>query len=100
MLWEELQKKERMKEIYIDIYKFRMLMPIGVMKIKYVVLGLFYAHCYLPPGQRPGTGDIATPPSVCLTVRPSVRPSVRQVSFCTVAQKRISVYSRDFASNI
>ena len=39
----------------------------------------------------PGTGDIATPP-----VRPSVRPSVT-FSFRTVTQKRIAVFSRNFA---
>ena len=43
----------------------------------------------------PGTGDIATPPvrpSVCLSVRPSVT-----FSFRTVTQKRIAVFSRNFA---
>ena len=40
----------------------------------------------------PGTGDIATPPSVC----PSVCPSVT-FSFRTVTQKRIAVFSRNFA---
>ena len=37
------------------------------------------AHFYLPRRRRPGTGDIATPPSVCPSVCPSVRPSVRHV---------------------
>ena len=54
---------------------------------------------YLPRRRRPGTGDIATPP-----VRPSVRLSVRlsvclsvTFSFRTVTQKRIDVFSRNFA---
>ena len=46
---------------------------------------------YLPRRQRPGTGDIATPP-----VRPSIRLSVT-FSFRTVTQKRINVFSRNFA---
>ena len=52
-------------------------------------------HCYLPRRRRPGTGDIATPP-VCLSVRPSVCLSVT-FSFRTVTQKRIDVFSRNFA---
>ena len=64
------------------------------------------AHFYLPRRRRPGTGDIATPPrlSVCPSVRPSVRPSVCPsvrpsvtFSFRTVTQKRIDVFSRNFA---
>ena len=50
---------------------------------------------YLPRRRRPGTGDIATPP-----VRPSVRLSVClsvTFSFRTVTQKRIAVFSRNFA---
>ena len=43
--------------------------------------------CYLPRRRRPGTGDIATPP---------VRLSVT-FSFRTVTQKRIAVFSRNFA---
>ena len=39
----------------------------------------------------PGTGDIATPP-ICLSVCPSVT-----FSFRTVTQKRIAVFSRNFA---
>ena len=54
---------------------------------------------YLPRRRRTGTGDIAMPP-VCLSVRPSVclsvRPSVT-FSFRTVTQKRIDVFSRNFA---
>ena len=46
---------------------------------------------YLPRRRRPGTGDIATPP-----VRPSVCLSVT-FSFRTVTQKRIDVFSRNFA---
>ena len=42
-----------------------------------------------------GTGDIATPP-VRLSVRPSVCPSVT-FSFRTVTQKRMAVFSRNFA---
>ena len=51
--------------------------------------------CYLLRRRRPGTGDIATPPvrpSVCLSVRLSVT-----FSFRTVTQKRIAVFSRNFA---
>ena len=44
-------------------------------------------YYYLPRHRRPGTGDIATPP-VC--------PSVT-FSFRTVTQKRIDVFSRNFA---
>ena len=49
----------------------------------------------------PGTGDIATPP-VRLSVRTSVRLSLSvrlsvTFSFCTVIQKRIAVFSRNFA---
>ena len=47
----------------------------------------------------PGTGDIATPPvrpSVCPSVCLSVRLSVT-FSFRTVTQKRIAVFSRNFA---
>ena len=58
---------------------------------------------YLPRRRRPGTGDIATPPvrpsvrpSVCPSVCPSVRLSVT-FSFRTVTQKRIAVFSRNFA---
>ena len=54
---------------------------------------------YLPRRRRPGTGDIATPP-VCLSVRPSVRPSVClsvTFSFRTVTRKRIDAFSRKFA---
>ena len=54
---------------------------------------------YLPRRRRPGTGDIATPPvrpSVCLSVCLSVCPSVT-FSFLTVTQKRIDVFSRNFA---
>ena len=40
----------------------------------------------------PGTGDIATPASVCLSVRPSVT-----FSFRTATPKRIAVFSRNFA---
>ena len=43
----------------------------------------------------PGTGDIATP-TVRLSVRPSVCPSVT-FSFRTVTQKRIAGFSRNFA---
>ena len=50
---------------------------------------------YLPRRRRPGTGDIATPPSV----RPSVHLSVT-FSFCTVTQKRIAVFSRNFATPV
>ena len=58
-------------------------------------------HVFLSPAGAvgPGTGDIATPP-VRLSVRPSVRlsvcPSVT-FSFRTVTQKRIAVFSRNFA---
>ena len=52
---------------------------------------------YLPRRRRPGTGDIATPP-VRLSVRLSVCPSVT-FSFRTVTQKRIDVFSRNFAGN-
>ena len=49
--------------------------------------------CYLPRRRRPGMGDIATPPvRLCLSVRPSVT-----FSFRTVTQKRIDVFSRNFA---
>ena len=51
--------------------------------------------CYLPRRRRPGTGDIATPP-IRLSVCPSVRLSV-MFSFRTVTQKRIAVFSRNFA---
>ena len=47
--------------------------------------------CYLPRRRRPGTGDIATPP-----VRLSVCPSIT-FRFRTVTQKRIDVFSRNFA---
>ena len=56
-------------------------------------------YYYLPRRQRPGTGDIAMPPvrpSVCLSVCPSVCLSVT-FSFRTVTQKRIDVFSRNFA---
>ena len=51
----------------------------------------FFVIFFLSPAGAigPGTGDIATPPSVC----PSVRPS----RFRTVTQKRIAVFSRNFA---
>ena len=51
---------------------------------------------YLPRRRRPGTGDIATPPSVRPSVCPSVRLSVT-FSFRTVTQKHIAVFSRNFA---
>ena len=44
---------------------------------------MYVCVCYLPPRQRPGTGDIATP-SVTFSSR-------------TVTQKRIDVFSRNFA---
>ena len=65
------------------------------------IFGLFlaypcmYFNFYLLRRRRPGTGDIATPPvrlSVCLSVRLSVT-----FSFRTVTQKRIDVFSRNFA---
>ena len=54
--------------------------------------------CLLSPAGAvgPGTGDIATPPSICPSVRPSVCLSVT-FSFRTVTQKRITVFSRNFA---
>ena len=48
-----------------------------------------FSYFYLLRRQRPGTGDIATPP------RLSVRLSVT-FSFRTVTQKRIDVFSRNF----
>ena len=54
---------------------------------------------YLPRRRRPGMGDIATPP-VRLSVGPSVCLSVRlsvMFSFRIVTQKRIDVFSRNFA---
>ena len=62
--------------------------------------------CFAAAGAvGPGSGDIATPPSVCpSSVRPSVRPYVRPsvrpsgtLSFRTVTQKRIAVFSWNFA---
>ena len=50
--------------------------------------------CYLPRRRRPGMGDIATPPSVCLSVRLSVT-----FSFRTVTQKRIDVFSQNLAGS-
>ena len=53
-------------------------------------------HLLSPAGAiGPGTGDIATPP-VCLSVRPSVCMSVT-FSFRTVTQKRIAIFSQNFA---
>ena len=57
---------------------------------------------YLPRRRRPGTGGreiLQRPPSVCPSVRLSVRPSVCPsvtFSFRTVTQKRIDVFSRNF----
>ena len=62
-------------------------------------LGCLGCSCYLPRRRRPGTGDIAMPPvrlSVCPSVCLSVCLSVT-FSFCTVTQKRIDVFSRNFA---
>ena len=62
-------------------------------------LGNKYGNFLSPAGAvGPGTGDIATPPSV-RPPRPSVCLSVRlsvTFSFRTVTQKRIAVFSRNF----
>ena len=50
---------------------------------------------YLPRRRRPGTGDIATPPSVCLSICLSV-----MFSFRTVTQKRIDVFSRNHVMGV
>ena len=73
-------------------------------KVFQVYLALIISRRRRRPGDGPasavgpGMGDIATPPrpSVCLSVRPSVCPSVT-FSFRTVTQKRIAVFSQNFA---
>ena len=46
--------------------------------------------------EGPGREILQRPPSVCLSVCPSVRPSVT-FSFRAVTQKRIDVFARNFA---
>ena len=66
------------------------------------ILYIYYIYILSPaaPKARDGRYCNAPRPSVCLSVCPSVRPSVClsvTFSFRTVTQKRIAVFSRNFA---
>ena len=55
-----------------------------------------YMNYYVLFPEGPGREILQRPPSVCLSVRPSVCLSIT-FSFRTVTQKRIDVFSRNFA---
>ena len=74
--------------IYVIVYIYVHVACMNDLFVNGCVINI-WSHYYLPRRRRPGTGDIATPPSVC--------PSVT-FSFRTVTQKKTHRYiSQNFA---